>query len=129
MKYCTMKARHSILCLSLGFFLALGASRPAQAAACTEAKMKADKQRVDPIFARGDLRRFQGSFEVSEAYWNSMSSAQKNALATSVVCAVHGPGGVYSATFHIPYRPKGRIVGVWNGSSLQVRPVNPQPRR
>jgi hypothetical protein len=104
------------------------ASRPAQAASCTEAKMKADRQHVSAIRARGDLRimKYAGVW-VSLSFWRSLSYGQKSALADRVVCAVMGPNGSVYAVKFVADWPKGGVprrivVAIWSGGALQEFP-------
>lgn len=120
-----MKIQQSTLCLSfvLAFFAA--ASRPAQAAGCTEAKMKADRQHVGAIQARGHLRilRYAG-VSVSPSFWRSMSHGQKKALGDRIVCAVMGPNdSVYAVKFVVNWPARPILVGVWTEGALQEFPL------
>src|SRR6476660_1129028 len=88
-----MEIRAFIFCVALALVFA-AASRPSHAAGCTDTKSKTDKQRINPLFERGELHRRDGFYiEVPLGHWLKMSDAQKRAFANSVVCAVFGPGG------------------------------------
>jgi hypothetical protein len=107
--------------------LAVGAARPAQAASCTDAKMKADRQHVSAIRARGDLQilRYAG-VSVSQSFWRSMSHGQKSALADRIVCAVMGPNdSIYAVKFVVNWPARPRVVAVWSGGVLQENPYGP----
>lgn len=123
-----MKIRQIVLCLSLA--LAFDAtSRPSHAAGCTEAKSKADKQRINPLFERGELRRTStGSLEVSLAYWRGMSDAQKRAFADGVICAEFGPGGGEWTRFVVLWKGSLAIVAVWLGGRLHIEPISSKIR-
>jgi hypothetical protein len=128
-----LKIRPVILCLSATCFMAMAASGPAYAGACTEAKMKADRQYVEAIIARGDLRVLKyAAVSVSERYWRNMSYAQRSVLAERVFCGVMVPKGSDEYLQIAVTWPRGlgvteRIVAVWSGGRLHERPLS-KPR-